>query len=346
MNFLNFKLNVKVKRSLIVLSILLVIAIIALPLINKAGKQNLTEKKDFAVKNVETIDSIFIANRSGEYILLRKQEDNVWTVNNSFKAAPDKIERLLKTMRKIEAKNPVGQAAQKQVVASLATNGKKVEVFQNGEKTITYYVGGTTADETGTFMYIEGSTIPFVVHIPGFRGYLSSRYSIKPSEWRDKAIFDTPLDKFAAVAVSYPDSAEKSFEITREQGNTFTVSQKGVPAPKTNQAKVKPYVAQFAKVTFETYLSGYSQNYIDSLRDEATPKCVINIKRTDGSTAKLTVYYKPVTSDTKSIYDKDGNLLVYDTDNYFALIEGNPELITVQDYIFRHIFKDYQYFIE
>lgn len=338
-------MNKKLKRSLIVLSILLVISIVALPLINKAGKQNLTEKKDFAIKDVETIDSIFLANRSGEYVLLRKKEDGVWTVNNAFNAAPDKIERILKTIKKIEAKNPVGQEAQKQVVASLATSGKKVEIFQNGKKTITYYVGGTTAAETGTFMYIEGSTIPFVVHIPGFVGYLSSRYSINITDWRDKAIFDTPLNKFASVSVTYPDSADKSFEITRKAGNTFVASQNGVPATNTNQAIVKPYVAQFAKVTFETYLSGYSESYIDSLK-EAKPKCVIDIKRTDGTTAKLSVYYKPVTSDTKSVYDNDGNLLVYDTDNYFALIEGNTELITVQDYIFRHIFKGYSYFIE
>lgn len=345
MNFQNFKLNVKVRKSLIVLSILLVIGIIAIPLIMKGGKQNLTEKKDFAVKDTETIDSIFIANRAGEYVLLRKQEENVWTANNAFKVAPDKIERLLKTIRKLEAKNPVAQSAQKKVVANLATSGKKVEIYQNGEKTITYYVGGTTADEIGTFMYIEGSTIPFVVHIPGFMGYLSSRYSITLSDWRDKAIFDTPLNKFAAVTVTYPDSADKSFAITRKEGNTFEVSQNGEAAPQTNQAKVKPYVAQFARVTFETYLSGYSKSYIDSLRN-AKAKCIIDIKRTDGLTAKLSVYYKPVTSDTKSIYNKDGELLVYDTDNYFALIEGSPELITVQDYIFRHIFKNYQYFTE
>lgn len=345
MDFKDFKLNVKLRRSLIVLSILLVIAIIALPLINKAGKQNLTEKKNFAVKDVETIDSIFLANRSGEYVLLRKQEDNVWTANNAFKVAPDKIERLLKTIRKIEAKNPVAKSAQKQVVANLATNGRKVEIYQNGKKTITYYVGGTTADETGTFMYIEGSTIPFVVHIPGFMGYLTSRYSVNLSDWRDKAIFDTPINKFAAVSVTYPDSADKSFTITRKDGNTFEVSQNGVPAPATSQVKVKPYIAQFAKVTFEAYISGYSENYVDSLRN-ATPKCIIDIKRTDGTKAKLSVFYKPVTADTKSVYNKDGELLVYDTDNYFALMEGSPELITVQDYIFRHIFKDYKYFVK
>lgn len=346
MDFKNFKLNVKVKRSLIVLSILLVIAIIALPLINKSksGGLTLSEKKDFAIENTETVDSVFIANRSGDYVLLRKQEDGSWTVNNSFKAIPDKVERLLMTMSRIEAKNPVAKTAQKQVVADLATGGRKVEVYQNGEKTITYYVGGTTADEAGTFMYIEGSSIPFVVHIPGFRGYLTSRYSVKPSDWRDKAVFDTPIDKFKSVNITYPDSAEKTFTLTRKAGNMFEVSQNGQPAPATNQAFAKPYVALFEKVTFEAYLSGYSQNYIDSLR-EATPKCIINVTRTDGTSATLRVFYKPITADTKSLYDKEGNLLVYDSDNYFALIDGSAELITVQDYIFRHIFKEYRDFI-
>lgn len=334
----------KFKKSLIVLSILLVVAIIALPLINKMNRPSLTEKKDFAVKDTENIDSIFLSNRSGKYVLLRKQDDDKWTVNNLFNAAPDKIERLLKTIRTIEAKNPVSKAGQQQVVNSIATDGIKVEIYQKGKKTITYYVGGSTSDEMGTFMYIDGSTIPFVVHIPGFGGYLTSRYTVSPIDWRDKAIFDTPIDKFKSVSVTYPDSANKSFEIVRGEGNVFAVKQNGVVASNTNQEYAKLYAAQFASITFETYLNGYSRNYTDSLR-EATPKCIITVNRIDGSTATLRVFYKPITSDTKSIYDNDGNLLVYDSDNYYALIDGNPELITVQDYLFRHIFKRYNDFV-
>lgn len=333
----------KFKKSLIILSVLLVVAIIVTQVIAYMEKPSLTERKDFAIKDTENIDSIFLANRTGDYVLLRKKEESLWTVNGKANVAPDKIERLLKTISSIEAKNPVAQAAQKSVVNTLATDGIKVEIYQKGKKAITYYVGNTTADEIGTFMYIDGSTIPFVVHIPGFRGYLSPRYSVKELDWRDKAIFDTPIDQFAAVEVAYPDSAQNSFVLSRGEGNNFTISQNGTQAsPKQEMAKL--YAAQFAGITFETYLHGYSDSYVDSLR-EATPKCIITVKRVDGSKATLRVFYKPVTADTKSLYDDKGNLLVYDTDNYFALIDGNPELITVQDYLFRHIFKRYSDFI-
>lgn len=335
----------KFKKSLIVLSVLLVAAIVALPLINKMNRPGLTEKKEFAVKDTENIDSIFLTNRTGQYVLLRKLNEDKWTVNDLFNAAPDKIERILKTIRTIEAKNPVSQAGQQQVVNSIATDGIKVEIYKKGEKAITYYVGGSTADEIGTFMYIDGSTIPFVVHIPGFSGYLTSRYSVNPIDWRDKAIFDTPIDKFKSVSVTYPDSAAKSFEVVREAGNAFVVKQNGVAAPRTKDEFAKLYAAQFASITFETYINGYSRNYTDSLREQATPKCIITVNRIDGSKSTLRVFYKPVTSDTKSIYDNKGNLLVYDSDNYYALIDGSPELITVQDYLFRHIFKSYSDFV-
>lgn len=335
----------KYKKSLIVLSILLVAAIISLPIIDYIKKPKLKELKDFAIQNPETVDSIFLANRTGDYVTLRKQTDGNWTANNAFNASPDKIALLLKTMNKLEAKNPVAMSAQKSVVADLSTTGVKVEIYQGGKKSKTYYVGGTTADQMGTFMYMDGSTIPFVVHIPGFRGYLTSRYMVQAREWRDKAIFSTPVDKLAAVSVTYPDSAFKSFELKKTPANVFTVSQKGLVAGKTKQLLAKQYVALFDKITFEDYIEGYSKNYTDSLRG-AKPLAIVTVQKTDGKNATLRVYYKPVTSDTKTLFDKNGNQLVYDTDNYFALIDGSPELITVQDYIFRHVFKGYKDFVE
>lgn len=335
----------KIKTSLIVLSILLVAAIITLPLIEYFKKPKLTERKDFAIENVADIDSIFLVNRAGENTLLRKQADGRWTVNNQFNAAPDKIERLLKTMNKLEAKNPVAQTAQQRIVNDLAVSGIKVQTFMKNGDTKTYYVGGQTADEMGTFMYMDGSTIPFVVHIPGFRGYLTPRYSVNPLDWRDKAIFATPIDKLAAVQVTYPDTAQKSFQLVKDAANNFTVKQNGAAAPATKQEFAKLYAAQFNNITFEAYLSGYSKSFVDSLQ-QAKPKAIVTITRNDGTTATLRVFYKPVTSDTKSLYDDKGNVLVYDSDNYFALIDGSPELITVQDYIFRHVFKSYKDFVK
>lgn len=333
------------KKSLIVLSILLVLAIIAFPLIEYFKKPTLRERADFAISNPETIDSVFLVNRQGDYVLLRKVGEDRWTVNNQFNAEPGKVTRLLETLTKIEAKNPVAEKSQQVVINDLATDGIKVEVYQKGEKTVTYYVGRPTVDETGTFMYIDGSTIPFVVHVPGFRGYLSPRYSPNPTEWRDKNIFNTPVERLTSVTVTYPDSAFKSFELRRSPANDFTVAQDGKTAVPAKDYFSKLYVAQFNKVTFETYLRGYSQSYIDSLHS-ARPMVIINVKRTDNSQAVLRIYQKPITSDTKSLYDDKGNLLVYDADNYFALIEGSPELITVQDYVFRHVLKGYKDFVE
>jgi hypothetical protein len=36
---------------------------------------------------------------------------------------------------------------------------------------------------------LEGAKEPYVVHIPGFNGYLSSRFHCRESDWRDKNIF-------------------------------------------------------------------------------------------------------------------------------------------------------------
>ena len=43
-------------------------------------------------------------------------------------------------------------------------------------------------------MMIQGAKEPYIIHIPGFNGYLSSRFSCKEDMWKSKKIFnDMPM---------------------------------------------------------------------------------------------------------------------------------------------------------
>ncbi|MCB9291126.1 MAG: hypothetical protein H6560_27725 [Lewinellaceae bacterium] len=53
------------------------------------------------------------------------------------------------------------------MVESLATEGMKVELYdKDGGLLKAYYVGGSTSDERGTYMIMEGAEQPYV---PTFR---------------------------------------------------------------------------------------------------------------------------------------------------------------------------------
>jgi len=150
-------------------------------------------KSDFAIEDTASIDKIFISNSAGEKVTLIKGEKE-WLVEGKNKARPESIDVLMTTFNKIAIKSPVSKAAFPNVVKSLATNAVKVEIYQGDESpSKVYYVGEATQDHQGTYMLLETegekSTEPFVMHIPGFYGYLTTRFFANPMQWRDAAVF-------------------------------------------------------------------------------------------------------------------------------------------------------------
>ena len=76
------------------------------------------------------------------------------------------------------------------VVKDMATEGIKVEIYaKNGKALRTFYVGGSTSDDRGTFMMMENSNEPYVMHIQGFQGMLRPRFHTDEQDWRDRFVF-------------------------------------------------------------------------------------------------------------------------------------------------------------
>ena len=65
------------------------------------------------------------------------------------------------------------------VIKTLASEGVKVELYTQNKKLYkTFYIGGETADFLGTYMIMEGAKKAYVIHIPGFNGFLTPRFNI------------------------------------------------------------------------------------------------------------------------------------------------------------------------
>jgi len=108
------------------------------------------------------------------------------------------------------------------VIKRLATQGVKIEVYTNKETpNKTYTIGGSTSNHLGTYMYLEGSEAPFIVHIPSKNGFLSPRYGIqgnKVSEkvWRTTNIFSLNAENIAKVTLNHIQHPEKSFTLNTD----------------------------------------------------------------------------------------------------------------------------------
>lgn len=300
---------------------------------------------DFAIEDTASIDKIFIADAMGKSVTLTKN-NGVWMVDNKFIARPDNIKLLMKTFGRIAVKSPVPKAAFNNVVKSIATSATKVEIYQN-KKTPTkiYYVGGATLNNQGTYMLLEEggvkSTVPFIMHIPGFYGYLSTRFFTEPEQWRDAIVFKYLKDEIATIKINYYETPDQSF-IIHKSGDKYSLT--GLESDtkfNIDTNRVKEYVERYEKVYYEMIDVESPKEKIDSVIN-ATPYFTIEVKTISGNGDKIVAYHMP---NYRKTMGKDGQEAPYDVDRMYGHL--NDELFTlIQFATFDEIRYPKDYFIK
>lgn len=173
--------------QMIIIIILIILIIIGIKHDNNTSTIR-TDKRNFSVLDTLSINNIKLTNRNLENINLARN-DTYWTLNDSLIANQYSINLLLKTIKEMRIKQPVARAALDNVIRRMGVQNTKVTFYHDKQEIKTIFIGGETADQLGTFMMLEGAKEPYVVHIPGFNGYLSSRFHCKEDLWRDKTLF-------------------------------------------------------------------------------------------------------------------------------------------------------------
>ncbi len=301
-------------------------------------------KTDFAVENIEDITKVFISNNIDGNLLLEKK-NGVWYVNGNYEVSKPFMEFfLLETLKKIRVQGPVPLPARQNVISSMATMATKVEIYINNKLGKVYYVGNPTSDMSGTYMYLEGSKDPYITHIPGFDGFLSTRYPIAEREWVSKVIFDYKPEDVKSVDVNYPMDVNTSFTVTRK-GNTndFDITAaETAPKGTLNYASVKSYFGMFIDKTCEGYID-LKPSTIDSIK-KSGPVCIITLTDIKNKITKLSVYKRSSTDRDHGLYDNKGNRLAYDPSRFNAMVENDKRIFVIQDIMFASIMIKYSDF--
>ena len=186
------------------------------------GRLDRIEGTDFGIVDTSKVDKIFIADMDGvEVTLTRPERGRLWDVNGKYKAREDAVKLLLKTFRRAAVQGPVAEAAQENVVRLIAARGKKVEIYQGGDQPVkTWYVGTATPSHTGTYMVLETpegrGAEPYVVHMEGFTGFLSTRFFTSEREWRYTGIFDYPKRTLREVEARILEEDGESYAMTAQ----------------------------------------------------------------------------------------------------------------------------------
>ena len=325
------------------INILLIIILIAfaayLFITNKRGTIP-KELKDFAIEDTSTVDRIFMVNKENQQVLLERT-NAVWMVNKKYFARNDAINLLLKTLNRIDIKAPVAKSMFETVVGNLAVKSVKVEIYQKGELTKTYYVGGPTKDQYGTYMLLKNSSHPFILHIKGFRGYLTPRYFIDENQWRDRTLFRYGFNQIASVTVEQPANIDESFKVFNLGNNKFKLESldQSISIRIFDTIKVKQYIAAFKRISFDSFVKYIDEKKKDSIL-AASPHYIISLEERNGDIKKLKTFYRP----NDGLLDSKGELLKYDPDHEYAITGDDDELLLIQYYVFHPLFKNLSYF--
>jgi len=346
----------KINKWLIIITTLLVI--VAVILITLRSKSTLNrELKDFAVEDTTAITRVFITDKRNNSVDLVRQADGSWKLNSRYTARPENVQTLLKTIAKIKVYDPVPRAARNNVIARLAAIGRKVEIYQKvftidiwgiqlfprEKKVKTYYIGDHTSRLLGTYALIEGSEEPFITHIPGFKGYLTTRYSPIEADWRNTGIFETGImDILSVTSVNYMNSNESYRVDYLGDGrfNLFRLSNSSL-INNADTLKVLDFLTSFKQIHLSNYMSDFPKEKKDSVL-QSPPIYDIILKNRNNSSKKVTIWRIKAYPGEVDVF---GNPVDYNRDLLYCLID-DKEFVQVQTFVFDRILKTASYFCQ
>ena len=348
------------KKNRLTLIITVVLLIIALLFIYNATKGTLSKKEsDFAVDDTSSITKVFLTDKQNNKILLTKVTPGEWTNNDSLTARNDCINTLLKTMKRIEVKEPVSKASKENVMKRLATIGVKVEIYQTvyridifglqlfpHEKLVkTYYVGDQTQNLMGTYMIIEDSEQPYITHLPGFNGYLSSRYSTLLNDWRDHTMFNVELANIQSVNMEIPAESDESYKIENTGNTTFTFTSlfDNKQMATYDTLKLLAFLTAFRDIKYEAIVTNEELHNVDSVI-ATTPYHIITVTDISGNSTEIKTFHKKANEGETEL---DGTTpALYDKDRLYAWFNDGKDFALIQFYVFDDILKPLSYFMK
>jgi hypothetical protein len=315
--------------------------------------------QDFAINDTSSVTKIFLSDKKNRNITLTRLNEGSWRLNNKYITRKDGVDILLKTMLNLSVKSPVPKAARNNIIRLLAASSVKVEVYQrvyrinlfgrlqflpHEKLTKTYYVGAVTQDNIGTFMILEGSDEPFITYLPGFRGFVASRYTTLEEDWREHTIFHHRLPDIANVSIEFADNPDWSFSIDNPDNRGFRLTSviNSQPIPDYDTSKVIEFLGSFSNIRFESFLNDLDKSIRDSITS-SRPYYRISLTDRTGKTNVVTTFRKlaaPGQSDPR------GNPAVYDQERMYALVNDNKDFVYVQFFVFDHILKPLPFFLK
>lgn len=336
------------KNTYLYLAILIILGVAAYFIVNnnKDASTITGSDSDFAIEDIDRIHKIFLADKQGNAATLIK-ENGEWQYLNpegkKYDVRPAALELLLETVQKVEVRYVVLEAAMKVAVNNLSTNGKKIEFYdKDGKRFKTYYVGGPSGDQQGTYMVMENSNQPYVTHLKFWEGFLTDRYELKEKNWRDKTVLGFKNEEIKSIQIDYTLQQSNSFLLKQVSEGKFEVeplypSTKKIPTEVLHQ-KALSYLYNYEHLVAEAF-----ENKNPNLASVLEKVPFATVKVTTNAGLVKTVKFIPVIEQVEIDETTEASSRPA-VQRYFAFVNGNEDVYLVQGLLFNKIFWGYDFF--
>jgi hypothetical protein len=263
----------KKNKGLFILLVLLLASITVLLYTSQQGEKKFEQKDIFKIEDLKAIDKVEL--RSAHDTVQLSFSGNRWVVNGAEPADRDMVDVLFATLLQAEAKRPVAESKNDSLVQMIKQSGVDVNLFEQG-KLIRSFVAGGNGKKSEAY-FVNEAERAYVMHIPGYRVYVSGVFEMTESDWRDKYVFSFNWTNFKNLEVKFSNKPNDGFDVKMLDGY-FGID--GMPADTT---RLNDFLDAVSLLTVDQYTKG------DSLTNK-TPLLTITVSDIAERKYKLAVF--------------------------------------------------------
>lgn len=347
------------KRNIIIIAAVAIVGLIALIVAIK-GSRKATFAQDFNVEDTASVTRIFLADKQDNSVLLTRTDSAHWEVDDTYAASQPVMQALLETLNKMRIRQQVNRNAIPTIVKDLSARAIKVEVyqtrplidwfgghlrlFQKERLAATYYVGRETQDMLGSYMFREGDKVPYIIHIPGFRGFLTPRFVTDPLKWRSHSVVNLDVMALEKVELEIPAEPDESFAIVRSgEGFDMEVGRDRQRVAAFDTARVIQLIASFTNLNFDEFAAIVPNTMADS-NVSGTPRTILRVTDTAGNTRLLQTYIKYINPNDVEVANDPDMYEAFDVNRLYAIID-HTDTVLIQYHVFDNILQPASYFL-
>lgn len=324
-----------------------------------ANSKTTTIKQNYHIENVDSIVKITLKDKLGRNIVLDRKQDSLWVVNKDYECNQSTMQGFLETFANMRIREDVPKAAVNNIVKSLASNGVEVNIytedylidfwfihlFKRIHLDRTFFVGYETQDRLGTYMLKKGDKVPRIVHIPEFRGYLSSRFNTDPDAWKSHNIFHYKQSEIQQLTIDIPNQKSQSFSLKNNGKGFDFLDFNGQRINNFDTAKVVALLSSFVNMNYESVANNINKAQKDTIFTH-TPLYVITINDKKGKKETMTIYLKPGEDEVEIEDPRQGFFVAMsDINRCYALTSKTKDTLVMQYFTLDNVLQPASYFI-